>query len=72
MIMYIIAKVSIFNKCALIILTTANFEFTDLAFNGEYSDFNKRWYSTNGIIISSTMLISTFFPIITITMEVFF
>ena len=72
MIKYMIAKVSIFNKCALIILTTANFEFTDIAFNGEYSDFNKKWYTTNGIIICSTMVISTLFPFAIITMEVFF
>ena len=36
--------ISVFNKCALLVLTTANWEFTDLAFDGKYSDFNKEWY----------------------------
>ena len=71
LIRFFIAKVSVFNKCVLIILTTANFEFTDYAFNGTFSDFNKKWYKTNGIIIVSTMLISTFFPLITISLEYF-
>ena len=36
--------ISVFNKCIIIILIGANLEFTDIAFNGEFSDFNHKWF----------------------------
>ena len=41
----------------MIILITANFEFTDKAFNGSYSDFNDEWFHINGRAIINIMLV---------------
>jgi len=35
-----IEKIGFFNKCLLVIVVSADFEFTSKMFNGEYSDFN--------------------------------
>jgi len=40
----VLTIISLFNKCIYIIILTANFEFTNRAFNGKYSDFNKEWF----------------------------
>jgi len=44
----VISYLTLFNKCFLIIALTANFEVGEFLFNGPYSDFNARWFRTNG------------------------
>ena len=55
---------SVFNKCIIILLINANFEFTDFMFNGEYSDYTTDWFKTNGKIIIHTMTTTIFIPVI--------
>lgn len=54
---------SFFNKCLLVILSTANFEFTEHYFNGSFSDINKYWFKRNGKSIVVIMITSIGLPI---------
>ena len=61
---YTISGFSFFTKCCLIVLLSANFEFTSIMFNGRFTDFNEIWFQTNGNIIVSTLFGCCFIPII--------
>jgi len=60
---FLLSKISFFNKCVVLILITANFEFTDVFFNGPYSDINEKWFKTNGKIIVTVMETQMIIPI---------
>jgi len=53
----------------LIVLLSANFEFTTIMFNGKFSDFNKNWFYTNGNVIVSTIISCFSIPIINYLMN---
>jgi len=61
---FLLSKISFFNKCILLILITANFEFSDTWFNGPYSDINEKWFQTNGKIIVTIMETQIIIPIL--------
>ena len=55
---------SVFNSCLIILIISANFEMTDKAFNGEYSDFTPDWFRTNGKIVVYTVISAICFPVV--------
>jgi len=61
---FLLSKISFFNKCIVLILITANFEFSDICFNGPYSDINEEWFKTNGKIIVTIMEVQIMIPIV--------
>ena len=67
-----IEKVGFFNKCLLIIMASADFEFSSSAFNGQYSDFNNEWYQHNGNIIIFALLTQVWIPILNYFFYVFY
>jgi len=52
----ILYMMTFFNKCLLLVILTANFEFTDRFFNGPFSDFNEEWFKRNGKSIVMIMI----------------
>ena len=65
-----VALLDFFNNCMLNVLIGANFEFTNLMFNGKYSDFNRDWFVVNGKIIVTNMLTQIFIPIVNLLLVV--
>ena len=47
----LVFSLSMFLSGFLVLLSSANFEFTDKYFNGRYSDFNKDWFINVGSVI---------------------
>ena len=59
-----------FNKSILILLLNANFEWGEFIFNGEYSDYNEKWFKTNGKVIVNFMIIQTFMPLVNVSITI--
>ena len=61
------AFLTFFNKSLLIILLNANIEWFPLLFNGDYSDYNEKWFRINGRIIVIFMIIQIMMPFVNVT-----
>ena len=56
--------VSFINNALLVMVMSANFEFTSHVFNGKYSDFNLDWFIDIGSIVVSSMTTTAIYPVI--------
>ena len=60
----VLSHVSFFNCCILLILITSDFEFSEEHFNGRYSDFNEKWFASNGKSIVAIVISNISLPIV--------
>ena len=62
---------TLFNKSLLILLLNANIEWFPMFFNGDYSDYNEKWFRINGRTIVIFMIIQTMMPFVNVMSNLF-
>ena len=60
-----------FSSGLMVLVMSANFDFTKLAFNGQYSDFNKGWFQDVGSVIVKGMVGACWWPPFDVSMKAF-
>ena len=54
------------NTGVLLLLTNANLKSQGINLNGTYSDFNTNWYLIAGDVLTQTMVLNSFTPMIVV------
>lgn len=60
----LVFSISLFLSGFLVLLTSANFEFTNKYWNGRFSDFNKDWFVNVGSVIQKSFFYLALYPLV--------